>query len=240
MTILELRERERYKEKGVGEMAKVDEVVLLGFWTSPFGMRVKIALAEKGITEYGHVEEELLTGNKSSLLLRSNPVYKKIPVLIHNGKPVCESLIIVEYIDEIWKDRAPLLPINPYERARIRFWANYIDNIFIDAGSKVWRTQGEDQEAAKKLFIECLKLLEGELGDKPYFAGSTFGYLDIALIPDYSWFHIYETFAHFSIEAECPKLIAWAKRCMERESVKKSLPDQLQVFEYAKRRAGME
>ena len=100
------------------------EVVLLDFWPSMFGMRVRIALAEKGI-EYEYKEEDLR--NKSPLLLEMNPVHKKIPVLIHNGKPVCESLIIVQYIDEVWKDKSPLLPTDPYQRAHSRFWADFVD-----------------------------------------------------------------------------------------------------------------
>lgn len=101
-----------------------DEVVLLDLWVSPFGMRVRIALKEKGIN-YESKEENL--SNKSSLLLKMNPIHKQIPVLIHNGKPICESLIIVQYIDEVWKDKAPLLPSDPYERAHAKFWADYVD-----------------------------------------------------------------------------------------------------------------
>lgn len=106
-----------------------DEVILLDFWPSMFGRRVRVALAEKGI-EYEYKEEDLFT-SKSPLLLKMNPVHKKIPVLIHNGKPVCESFVVVEYIDEIWKDKAPLLPSDPYERAQARFWANYTDKVHL-------------------------------------------------------------------------------------------------------------
>ncbi|KAL5582847.1 hypothetical protein UlMin_015289, partial [Ulmus minor] len=103
-----------------------DELVLLDFWPSPYGMRVRIALAEKGI-KYEAREEELFE-QKSPLLLQMNPVHKRIPVLIHNGKPVCESLNIVQYIDQVWNHKSPLLPSDPYQRSQVRFWADYVDN----------------------------------------------------------------------------------------------------------------
>ncbi|XP_062161353.1 probable glutathione S-transferase isoform X2 [Alnus glutinosa] len=205
-----------------------EEVVLLDFWASVFGMRVRIALAEKGI-KYESKEEDLR--NKSDLLLKMNPVHKKVPVLIHNGKPVCESLIIVQYIDEVWNDSSPLLPSDPYQRAHARFWADFVDQKVYDASRRVWRTKGEEQEAAKKDFFESLKTLVRELGDKPYFGGETFGFVDIALITFYSWFYVYETYGKFSIEAECPEIIAWAKRCMQKESVANTLPDQKKVYD---------
>ncbi|KAK8660869.1 hypothetical protein V6N13_051777 [Hibiscus sabdariffa] len=53
------------------------EVVLLDFWASPFAMRAKLALSEKGIT-YECKEQDLL--NKGPLLLQAYPVHKKIPI----------------------------------------------------------------------------------------------------------------------------------------------------------------
>ena len=38
---------------------------------------------------------------------------------------------------------------------------------------------GEVQETAKKELIGCFKLLEEELGDKPYFGGERFGFIDV-------------------------------------------------------------
>ncbi|XP_059277072.1 probable glutathione S-transferase parC [Lycium ferocissimum] len=206
-----------------------NEAVLLDTYVSVFGMRVRIALAEKGI-QYEYKEQDL--SNKSSLLLQMNPIHKKIPVLVHNGKPICESLIIVQYIDEVWKDKSPLMPSDPYKRAQARFWADFIDKKIYDAGRKIWATKGEEQEAGKKEFIECLKLLEKELGDQPYFNGENFGFVDVALIPFYSWFPAYEKCGNFSMEAECPKLVAWAKNCMQKDSVAKSLAEPDKVYDY--------
>lgn len=53
-------------------------VVLLDDYPSMFGMRVRIALDEKGV-QYEYRGE--------ALFLQMNPVHKKIPVLIHDGKP---------------------------------------------------------------------------------------------------------------------------------------------------------
>ena len=108
----------------LSSVTMADEVVLLDFWASMFGMRVRIALAEKGI-KYEYKEQDVF--NKGPQLLQTNPIHKKVPVLIHNGKPVCESLIIVQYIDEVWKDKSPLLPSDPYQRAHAKFWADFVD-----------------------------------------------------------------------------------------------------------------
>ncbi|KAJ0819627.1 putative glutathione transferase [Helianthus annuus] len=205
------------------------EVILLDFWPSMFGMRVRIALAEKGI-EYDYKEQDL--PDKSTLLLEMNPVHKKIPVLIHKGKPINESCIIVQYIDETWKDKSPLMPSDPYTRAQARFWADYVDKKVYDALKKSGTLKGEQQEKAKKEFIEILKVLEGQIGEKPYFMGESFGYADIALVTFYCWFYTFETLGNYSIEKECPKLIAWAKRCMQRESVSKTLPDSKKIYEF--------
>ncbi|KAJ8527767.1 hypothetical protein K7X08_015218 [Anisodus acutangulus] len=100
------------------------EVVLLDTYVSGFGMRARIALAKK-VIQYESKEHGL--SNKSSILVRMNSVHKEIPILIHNGKPVCESLRIVQYIDEVWKDKSSLMPSDPYKIAQARFWADFID-----------------------------------------------------------------------------------------------------------------
>ncbi|XP_047336568.1 probable glutathione S-transferase [Impatiens glandulifera] len=208
-----------------------DKLVLLDFWPSMFGMRLRLALAEKGL-EYEYIEEDLR--NKSPLLLQMNPVYKKIPVFIHNGRPVSESLIAVQYIDEVWTHKFPILPSDPYQRAQARFWADYVDKKVYSSSRMLWTTKGEEHESGRNEFIEIMKELEKELGDKPYYGGESFGYVDLAFIPFYSWFHAYETFGNISIEKECPKLIAWAKRCLERDTVASTLPDQDKVYDFVK------
>eukprot|EP01018_Ginkgo_biloba_P030710 Gb_36788 [translate_table: standard] len=218
-------------------MSNEEQVKVLNAWPSPFGARVLIGLEEKGV-KYEYQEENL--GNKSQLLLEMNPIHKKIPVLIHNGKPVAESLIILNYIDEAWPSSdASFLPSKPYDRAIARFWADFVDKKFYDVGARILRSKGEAQEEAKRDVMENLGIMEEALkevsGGKPYFGGETFGFIDIAFIPFTSWFLTYETLGNFeiSLDEKFPRVGAWVKKCMERESVSKVLPHPEKLLAFA-------
>ncbi|KAG0500761.1 hypothetical protein HPP92_000833 [Vanilla planifolia] len=97
----------------------------------------------------------------------------------------------------------------------------------------MWKLKkGEELEEAKKEFVGILRTLEAELGDKTYFGGDEFGLVDITLVPYTSRFYSFEVFAGLSVEKECPRLAAWGKRCGERESVAKILPDPMKAHEF--------
>lgn len=112
-----------------------------------------------------------------------------------------------------------------------------------DCGRKMWASKGEEQESGKKEFMDCLRLLEDELGDKLYFEGDDFGGLDMALIPITCRFYTYEKMCKFRVEEECPRLMEWVKRCCRRQSVSDTLPDPFKVYDFVlqiKKRLGIE
>ncbi|PAN23559.1 hypothetical protein PAHAL_4G101400 [Panicum hallii] len=203
-------------------------LVLLDFWVSPFGQRCRIALAEKGIP-YEYSEQELL-GTKSDLLLRSNPVHKKIPVLLHDGRPVCESLVILNYLDEVYSGK-PLLPSDPYARAGARFWAAYSDKVY-ELGTRLWKLGGDARAKARAELLQVLANLDGELGDRAFFGGAEFGFVDVAVVPFVPWLPSFERYGEFSVEEAAPRLAAWARRCAGRESVAGSLHPPEKVDEF--------
>ncbi|GAB4833887.1 hypothetical protein Ancab_039958 [Ancistrocladus abbreviatus] len=156
-----------------------EEVKLYGTWASPYSLRVEIALQIKGI-KYEYFEEDLK--NKSSDLLKYNPIHKKIPVLVHNGKPIMESLVILEYIDETWTNNR-ILPVDPYERSVVRFWTRFIDDKVMSVVQKYYFTGEEcEREKAKEEAYEALQMLENELEGKKFFGGETFGMVNMAAI----------------------------------------------------------
>ncbi|KAL4193250.1 hypothetical protein AMTRI_Chr06g198390 [Amborella trichopoda] len=96
---------------------------------------------------------------------------------------------------------------------------------------------------AAKEFIENLKILEGALGDKPFFGGEKLGFVDVAVVPSVCWFHAYEVHGGFSVAAEYPKIEAWVKHCMENDSVSKVMQDPEKVLEFVgvlKKKYGVE
>ncbi|KAL5722510.1 glutathione transferase [Ranunculus cassubicifolius] len=215
------------------------DVKLLGSWASPFVMRACIALNLKNIP-YEYLQQDM--ENKSQLLLKSNPVHKKIPVLLHNDKPICEALNIVQYIDECFTSSGPsILPSEPYDRATARFWAAYVDDKWFGllCGVATAKTN-EEKKAAVEGVIEGVKLLEKtyqEIGKgKDFFGGDTLGYIDIAFGSCLGWIKVVEKLNGFTIlnEIDTPGLYGWAERFCAHDAVKNVMPEIEKLTGYVK------
>lgn len=215
------------------------ELKLLGTWRGPFAMRVRLALNFKGLS-YEYQEEDL--ANKSDLLLASNPVNKKVPVLIHNGMPICESLAILEYIDEVYHGIGPsLLPADPYQRARARFWAIYIDDKLVAPWWKMFvgKTDKEKDEGTMQT-LAAVDMLEGVLREcskgKPFFGGDNVGYVDVVLGGMVAWMQGTEALCVVELlhTTKTPLLLAWMERFGEMEPAKVVLPKVDRLVEFAK------
>ncbi|XP_037432557.1 probable glutathione S-transferase GSTU6 [Triticum dicoccoides] len=220
-------------------MAGEDELKLLGTWASPWVSRVKLALHLKGLS-YENVEQDL--DDKRDLLLTSNPVHKKVPVLIHNGKPICESVVILEYIDEAYGTTGPsLLPTDPYERAIARFWVDYIDQKLVIPWKVAFTANGEEEKTeGMKQMLAVVQTLEGALKEcskgKPFFGGDSVGYVDIALGSLLAFLQGTEELCGtkpFDI-ANTPLLLAWVERFTALDATKVALPDVTKLVESAK------
>jgi len=218
------------------------EVKILGAWASPYVLRPQIALNIKSV-EYQLLEEKF--GAKSELLLKSNPVHKKMPVFIHGDKPICESLVIVQYIDEFWSSGPSILPSDPYDRATARFWAAYIDDKLFPAMRGISMAQGEE---AKKAAIEQVKeglvLLEDAFvkcsNGKEFFGGNCIGYLDITFGSFLGWLRMTEKMNNMKLldEATTPGLLKWSHKFCSAAAVKDVMPDTDKLVELAKMHFG--
>ncbi|RZC28387.1 Glutathione S-transferase U18 isoform B [Glycine soja] len=220
-----------------------NELRLLGAWFSPYALRVQIALNLKGL-DYEVVEETL--NPKSDLLLKSNPVHKKIPVLLHGDKVICESAIIVEYIDEVWSNNAlSILPQNAYDRANARFWVSYIDDKWYTSIRNTILAEAADQddEAKKPHFVgmeEALERMEEVFNKcsegRAYFGGDTIGIIDIAFGSLWGWVRVIEEMNGRKVfdEAKNPALAKWADKFSADPAVKGVLPETQKLIEFAK------
>ncbi|KAA3485488.1 glutathione transferase GST 23-like [Gossypium australe] len=213
-------------------------VTLFGSWFSPYAYRVIWALKLKGIP-YEYILEDL--PNKSPLLLQYNPIHKKVPVLVHDGKPICESSVILQYIDEIWPQN-PLLPADPYDRAVALFWIKFADDK-CPLISKLYRTDGEEQQAVAKECFEMLEVIEGHalIGGKKFFGEDEINMVDIAFCSVAYWLGVIEDFTGLKIfePHKFPRLNSWIQNFKSVPVIKDNLPDTDKMPALLKRRREM-
>jgi glutathione S-transferase len=94
----------------------------------PFAARVRILLAEKGV-EYDAVEIDL--ADRPSWLYKKNAL-GKVPVLEEDdGRPIPESEVIMEFLEERYPEPA-LLPADPADRAHVRLLVHRFDGVLGD------------------------------------------------------------------------------------------------------------
>ncbi|XP_050385460.1 probable glutathione S-transferase [Argentina anserina] len=200
------------------------EVKLFRTWSSAFSLRIVWALKLKDVP-YDTIFEDL--SNKSPLLVQYNPIHKKIPVLVHNGKSIAESLVILEYIEETWKHN-PLLPEDPHRRAAARFWARFGDDKVFPAVAEALYSEGKEQEEATVKAKESFKYLEEELKGKKFFGGELIGFADIALGWLAHHLNVIEVIVNQKLlpEDEFPLLSQWQKTFADAHIIKENWPPQ--------------
>jgi glutathione S-transferase len=96
-------------------------------WNSVHSFKVRVVLAEKGLAWRGHPLELLRLDHLRPEYLRLHPS-GVVPTLVHEGRALGESSVIVQYLEEI-RPRPALLPQEPYARARARLWLKYFDEV---------------------------------------------------------------------------------------------------------------
>ncbi|KAL6528659.1 hypothetical protein OROMI_029304 [Orobanche minor] len=206
------------------------EVKVFGTWFSPYSSRVEMGLKFKGV-DYEFIEEDLKS--KSELLLKYNPIHKQVPILLHNGKPIAESSIILEYIDEAFP--GPIMwPKDPYERAQVRFWVKFInEKLCMTSMWQACRSTGDEREKARVESVESLKFLENEIKDKKFFGGEKIGPVDIAANAIAHWLRIASELVGLQLlkKDKFPKLCKWADEFCNCSSVKEHLPPKDKLVE---------
>jgi glutathione S-transferase len=87
--------------------------------------KVRLALAEKQLHHERRHVDLMKAEQVTPRYLEINPK-GVVPAIVHDGHPVIESTVIMEYLDDAFPDR-PLRPVAPLARAQMRVWTQIPD-----------------------------------------------------------------------------------------------------------------
>lgn len=146
---------------------------------SQYSHRVRIVLAEKGVTvDLIDVDPEQIPEEVSDV----NP-YNTLPTLIDRELVLYEPNIMMEYLDERFP-HPPLLPVYPVARAECRLfmhrvqqdWCCLVDDILAN-GSKA------SVDSARKKLGESIISIAPIFAEKPFFMSDDFTLVDCCVAP---------------------------------------------------------
>lgn len=155
---------------------------LCGFHISNYHNKVRIVLLEKGIA----FEEEAVFPSQKEEFLARTPL-GKVPFLeLSGGRRLTESSVICEYLEDAFPG-TPLLPADPFERAKVRELVAYLE---VHVELVVRRLYGQlffgqpadeaERQAVEKDLAKGLRGLAALVKFSPYIAGGQLTLADCA------------------------------------------------------------
>lgn len=210
-------------------------LTLISHRLCPYVQRAAIVLSEKGIA-FERVDIDL--GHKPDWFLKLSPL-GKTPVLLVDGKPIFESAVICEYLDETVSPR--LHPQDALERARHRGWMEF-GSAVLNAIGALYNAPDEQTLSSKVADIRSrFEQIEAELTTGPYFAGERITMVDAVFGPVFRYFDVFEQIEDFGFFAQTPRVRAWRGALAATGSVKAAAspdyPASLRAFLLARKSA---
>ena len=205
----------------MGVVAKRSSMTFYSDGNSHYSHRVRIVLAEKGVTvETIDVDPD----DKPEDLATLNP-YNTLPTLIDRDLVLYEADIMMEYLDERFP-HPPLFPVYPVARAQSRLWIYRIQKDWCTLADSILNEDGTPSQIDKKRkeLRESITSIAPIFSEKPYFMSDDFTIVDCCVCP------ILWRLPLMGIDLPKTKtlkpLLAYRDRLYERESVMDSLSEQ--------------
>ncbi len=162
-----------------GVVSKRSSMTLFSDSNSHYSHRVRIVLAEKGVSvDLIECEEGVMSPELGEL----NP-YQSVPTLVDRDLVLYESKVMMEYLDERFP-HPPLLPVYPVARAESRLFMYRVEKdwcVLVDTIE-----EGKDAAAvaeAKRDLRESLTALAPIFAEKPFFMSEEFTLVDCCIAP---------------------------------------------------------
>jgi RNA polymerase-associated protein len=160
-------------------VSKRSSMTLFSDSTNHYSHRVRIVLAEKGVT-VDLIESD--SGIAPTELADVNP-YNTMPTLVDRDLVLYESKVMMEYLDERFP-HPPLLPVYPVARAESRLLMYRIERDWCSLVDAIQNSRSDNvvTKSAKEL-RDGLMAIAPIFAEKPYFMSEEFTLVDCCIAP---------------------------------------------------------